>query len=51
MAEFSTFQRPYSSDKIKFLLEIAKGNIRSNKDTLTEEIKKAAKKAAKVSHK
>ncbi|KAF1380108.1 hypothetical protein PFLUV_G00183080 [Perca fluviatilis] len=41
MEEFSTFQRPYSQEKIKFVLETAKANIKTNKATLLREIKKA----------
>ncbi|TDH03474.1 hypothetical protein EPR50_G00163700 [Perca flavescens] len=41
MEEFSTFQRPYSQKKIKFELETAKANIKTNKETLLREIKKA----------
>ncbi|XP_037649005.1 cytosolic phospholipase A2 gamma-like isoform X2 [Sebastes umbrosus] len=42
MEEFSTFQPPYSQDKIEFLLETAKANIKNNKETLQREIYKAA---------
>ncbi|XP_041672663.1 cytosolic phospholipase A2 gamma-like [Cheilinus undulatus] len=41
MEEFSTFQRGYSPEKIKSLLEIAKENMRNNKETLLREINKA----------
>ncbi|XP_028456195.1 cytosolic phospholipase A2 gamma isoform X1 [Perca flavescens] len=41
MEEFSTFQRPYSQEKIEFVLETAKANIKTNKETLLREIKKA----------
>ncbi|XP_028455967.1 cytosolic phospholipase A2 gamma isoform X2 [Perca flavescens] len=41
MEEFSTFQRPYSQEKIEFVLETAKANIKTNKETLLQEIKKA----------
>nr|XP_046271670.1 cytosolic phospholipase A2 zeta-like isoform X2 [Scatophagus argus] len=42
MEEFSTFQLPFSQEKIEFLLEIAKANIRNNKETLLREMDKAA---------
>ncbi|XP_075879822.1 cytosolic phospholipase A2 gamma-like [Nelusetta ayraudi] len=42
MKEFSTFQLPYSKQKIHDLAEIAKANILNNKKTLLQEIKKAA---------
>ncbi|XP_020508491.2 cytosolic phospholipase A2 gamma [Labrus bergylta] len=41
MAEFSTFQLPFSQDKIEFLLETGKENMKRNKQTLLREIKKA----------
>ncbi|KAF1380109.1 hypothetical protein PFLUV_G00183090 [Perca fluviatilis] len=41
MEDFSTFQRPYSQEKIEFELETAKANIKINKETLLREIKKA----------
>ncbi|XP_068452247.1 cytosolic phospholipase A2 gamma-like [Clinocottus analis] len=41
MEEFSTFQLPFSQEKIDFLLETAKANIKNNKDTLLREIHKA----------
>ncbi|XP_068565332.1 cytosolic phospholipase A2 gamma-like [Cebidichthys violaceus] len=41
MEEFSTFQLPYSQEKIGFLLETAKANIKNNKETLLGEIHKA----------
>ncbi|XP_032394010.1 cytosolic phospholipase A2 gamma isoform X2 [Etheostoma spectabile] len=41
MEKFSTFQRPYSQEKIDFVLETAKANIKTNKETLLREIKKA----------
>ncbi|XP_039679714.1 cytosolic phospholipase A2 gamma-like isoform X1 [Perca fluviatilis] len=41
MEEFSTFQRPYSQEKIEFVLETAKANIKTNKATLLREIEKA----------
>uniref|UniRef100_A0A8C6LQ04 PLA2c domain-containing protein n=1 Tax=Nothobranchius furzeri TaxID=105023 RepID=A0A8C6LQ04_NOTFU len=40
--EFSTFQLPFSQDKIQSLLEIAKANIRNNREALLEEMRKAA---------
>ena len=42
MKEFDTFQRPYSQEKIKALLEISKANMKNNKETLVREINKAA---------
>lgn len=42
MEEFSTFQLPFSQEKIDDLLEIAKANILNNKETLLQEINKAA---------
>ncbi|KAM9346167.1 cytosolic phospholipase A2 gamma-like isoform 2-T2 [Symphorus nematophorus] len=42
MEEFSTFQRPFSQEKIESLLETAKANMRNNKETLVREINKAA---------
>ncbi|XP_041672664.1 cytosolic phospholipase A2 gamma-like [Cheilinus undulatus] len=41
MEEFSTFQRGFSPEKIESLLEIAKENMRNNKETLLREINKA----------
>ncbi|XP_049426799.1 cytosolic phospholipase A2 gamma-like isoform X4 [Epinephelus fuscoguttatus] len=41
MEEFSTFQRPFSQEKIEFVLEVAKDNIKNNKETLLREINKA----------
>lgn len=41
MAEFSTFQRPFSQEKIEFVLETAKTNMKNNKETLLREINKA----------
>ncbi|XP_067334193.1 cytosolic phospholipase A2 gamma-like isoform X2 [Channa argus] len=41
MEEFSTFQRPFSLEKIQFVLETAKANIKNNKETLLREINKA----------
>ncbi|KAE8283584.1 Cytosolic phospholipase A2 zeta [Larimichthys crocea] len=40
MEEFSTFQRPFSQEKIEFLLETAKANVKNNKETLLREINK-----------
>ncbi|XP_030580812.1 cytosolic phospholipase A2 gamma-like [Archocentrus centrarchus] len=42
MEEFSTFQRPFSQEKIEFVLETAKANVKNNKETLLREINKAA---------
>uniref|UniRef100_I3JGB4 Cytosolic phospholipase A2 gamma n=1 Tax=Oreochromis niloticus TaxID=8128 RepID=I3JGB4_ORENI len=39
---FSTFQRPFSQEKMKFVLETAKENVKNNKETLLKEINKAA---------
>ncbi|GLD61286.1 cytosolic phospholipase A2 gamma-like isoform X1 [Lates japonicus] len=41
MEEFSTFQRPFSQEKIEFVLETVKANMKNNKDTLVREINKA----------
>ncbi|XP_030580761.1 cytosolic phospholipase A2 gamma-like [Archocentrus centrarchus] len=41
MEEFSTFQLPFSQEKIEFLLETVKANVRYSKDTLLREIAKA----------
>ncbi|XP_039467005.1 cytosolic phospholipase A2 gamma-like isoform X1 [Oreochromis aureus] len=41
MKEFSTFQLPFSQQKIEFLLETVKANMRYSKDTLLREIAKA----------
>ncbi|XP_054463334.1 cytosolic phospholipase A2 gamma-like [Anoplopoma fimbria] len=41
MEEFSTFQRPFSQEKIEFVLETAKANIKNNKETLQMEIQKS----------
>lgn len=42
MAEFSTFQLPFSQQKMDFLLATAKANILNNTETLLREIGKAA---------
>ncbi|KAM3863784.1 cytosolic phospholipase A2 gamma-like [Diretmus argenteus] len=42
MEEFSTFQLPYNQEKIDFLLGTARENMRRNKETIVEEIRKAA---------
>ncbi|XP_029015900.1 cytosolic phospholipase A2 gamma-like isoform X2 [Betta splendens] len=39
--EFSTFQRPFSPEKINFVLETAKANMKNNRETLLREIHKA----------
>ncbi|XP_069577695.1 cytosolic phospholipase A2 gamma-like isoform X1 [Brachyistius frenatus] len=41
MEEFSTFQRPFSQEKIEFVLETAKANVEKNRETLLGEIKMA----------
>ncbi|XP_041812431.1 cytosolic phospholipase A2 zeta-like [Chelmon rostratus] len=41
MKEFSTFQLPFSQEKIEFVLETAKANVRNNKRALLREINKA----------
>ncbi|XP_067471540.1 cytosolic phospholipase A2 gamma-like [Thunnus thynnus] len=41
MKQFSTFQLPFSQEKIEFLLDTAKANIKNNKATLLREIYKA----------
>ncbi|KAM4535057.1 cytosolic phospholipase A2 gamma-like isoform 2-T2 [Fundulus diaphanus] len=42
MKMFSTFQRPFSQEKIDFLLDTAKTNIKNNREILLREINKAA---------
>ncbi|XP_070836744.1 cytosolic phospholipase A2 gamma-like [Chaetodon trifascialis] len=42
MEEFSTFRLPFSQKKIEFVLETAKANVKNNKETLLNEIYKAA---------
>lgn len=42
MEEFSTFQPPFNQEKIKFLLQKAKMNVKNNRETLLREIRKAA---------
>ncbi|XP_073350156.1 cytosolic phospholipase A2 gamma-like [Pagrus major] len=44
--EFSTFQHPYNQEKIEVLLEIAKANVKNNKETLLREINKTVKRHA-----
>ncbi|KAG7221963.1 hypothetical protein INR49_028246 [Caranx melampygus] len=41
MDEFSTFQRPFSQEKIMSLLETVKANMKNNKETLLREINKS----------
>lgn len=41
MEEFTTFQRPFNQEKIKFLVETAKANMKNNEETLLREIRKA----------
>lgn len=41
MEEFSTFQPPFNQEKIEFLLETAKTNLKNNKEILLREIRKA----------
>ncbi|KAL6103500.1 pla2g4c [Pungitius sinensis] len=41
MEEFSTFQGPFSQEKLKFVLETAKANMKNNKETLLGQIHKA----------
>lgn len=41
MKEYSTFQPPFSQEKIDFVLETAKANVKSNKETLMWEMNKA----------
>ncbi|XP_033969552.1 cytosolic phospholipase A2 gamma-like [Trematomus bernacchii] len=47
MKEFSTFQLPLNQERIEFVLETAKANIRNNKDTLLMEIYKASRRRHK----
>ncbi|KAK1877635.1 Cytosolic phospholipase A2 gamma [Dissostichus eleginoides] len=47
MKEFSTFQLPLNQERIEFMLETAKANIRNNKDTLLMEIYKASRRRHK----
>lgn len=42
MEEFSTFQPPFNQEKVEFLLEKAKANMKNNKETLLREMRKAA---------
>ncbi|KAM3597466.1 uncharacterized protein V6R79_005019 [Siganus canaliculatus] len=42
MEEFSTFQRPFTQEKISAVLEVAKTNVRNNRETLLREMEKAA---------
>ncbi|XP_059901850.1 cytosolic phospholipase A2 gamma-like isoform X3 [Gadus macrocephalus] len=42
MVEYSTFQRPFSPEKIAALQEIARDNMRNNKDAIVREIQNAA---------
>lgn len=42
MKEFSTFQRPFSQEKIDFLLDTAKTNMKNNREILLREMNKAA---------
>ncbi|TKS92366.1 Cytosolic phospholipase A2 gamma [Collichthys lucidus] len=42
MEEFYTFQLPFSQEKIELVLEMAKANVKNNKETLLREINKAA---------
>ncbi|XP_011601975.1 cytosolic phospholipase A2 gamma-like isoform X1 [Takifugu rubripes] len=41
MEEFSTFQPPFNQEKIEFLLQKAKANVKNNKEILLREIRKA----------
>ncbi|XP_051816629.1 cytosolic phospholipase A2 zeta-like [Acanthochromis polyacanthus] len=41
MDEYNTFQLPYTQEKIDFVLETAKANMKNNRETLLREIKKA----------
>ncbi|XP_008296946.1 cytosolic phospholipase A2 gamma [Stegastes partitus] len=40
--EYATFQLPYNQEKIDFVLETAKANMKNNKDKLLSEMQKAA---------
>ena len=42
MVEYSTFQRPFSPEKIAALQEIVRDNMRNNKDAIVREIQNAA---------
>ncbi len=42
MSDYSTFQRPYTDEMIENLLEVARTNIKNNKENLVREINKAA---------
>lgn len=42
MTEYATFQLPFDQEKIDFLLETARANLRNNRETLLREINKAA---------
>ncbi|XP_036945634.1 cytosolic phospholipase A2 gamma-like isoform X1 [Acanthopagrus latus] len=54
MEEYSTFQRAFTQDKIEFVLETAKANVKNNKEILLREINKAIlrrhKKRLSLSH-
>ncbi|XP_047428086.1 cytosolic phospholipase A2 zeta-like [Mugil cephalus] len=41
MNDFTTFQPPFTQEKLEYLLETAKANVKNNQDTLLNEIKKA----------
>lgn len=42
MKEFSTFQLAFGPEKLEFLLETSRANMRNNKENLLREIYKAA---------
>ncbi|CAL8283322.1 unnamed protein product [Boreogadus saida] len=42
MVEYTTFQKPFSPEKIAALQEIASVNMRNNKDAIVREIQNAA---------
>ncbi|XP_029912974.1 cytosolic phospholipase A2 gamma-like [Myripristis murdjan] len=50
MEEFSTFQLPFNQEKINFLLEIAKDNMKNNKETILREISKAVERRQNKSY-
>uniref|UniRef100_A0A3Q2CTR4 Cytosolic phospholipase A2 gamma-like n=2 Tax=Cyprinodon variegatus TaxID=28743 RepID=A0A3Q2CTR4_CYPVA len=48
MKEFSTFQRPFSQEKVDFLLNTAKTNVKNNREVLLREIRRAALRRAEA---
>ncbi|XP_038137771.1 cytosolic phospholipase A2 beta-like [Cyprinodon tularosa] len=48
MKEFSTFQRPFSQEKVDFLLNTVKTNVKNNREVLLREIRRAALRRAEA---